>query len=104
MMDCVCGAYHIVRITASPVWENMSQRSCIILKSKELYRNFPLRSSAVRSPSAIQENESLSTRHVEELMLERGAHVDHSTVNRWVINCSPQLEEAFHYRVMFQMS
>ena len=24
----------------------------------------------------------LSTRHVEELMLERGVHVDHSTVNR----------------------
>lgn len=27
----------------------------------------------------------LSTRHVEELMRERGVHVDHSTVNRWVI-------------------
>ena len=27
----------------------------------------------------------LSTRHVEELMLERGGHVDHSTINRWVI-------------------
>ena len=27
----------------------------------------------------------LSTRHVEELMLERGVHVDHSTINRWVI-------------------
>jgi transposase-like protein len=24
----------------------------------------------------------LSTRHVEELMLERGVHVDHSTINR----------------------
>jgi transposase-like protein len=38
----------------------------------------------------------LSTRHVEELMLERGVSVDHSTVNRWVITYSPQLEEAFH--------
>jgi putative transposase len=27
----------------------------------------------------------LSTRHVEERMRERGVHVDHSTVNRWVI-------------------
>ena len=27
----------------------------------------------------------LSTRHVEELMEERGVHVDHSTINRWVI-------------------
>ena len=26
----------------------------------------------------------LSTRHVEELMEERGVNVDHSTVNRWV--------------------
>ena len=40
----------------------------------------------------------LSTRHIEELMLERGVHVDHSTVNRWVIKYSPQLEEAFHRR------
>jgi len=40
----------------------------------------------------------LSARHIEELMLERGVHVDHSTVNRWVIKYSPQLEEAFHRR------
>jgi putative transposase len=40
----------------------------------------------------------LSTRHVEELMEERGIHVDHSTINRWVIKYSPQLEAAFHRR------
>ncbi len=40
----------------------------------------------------------LSTRHVEELMLEHGVHVDHSTINRWVVKYSPQLEEAFHCR------
>ena len=40
----------------------------------------------------------LSTRHVEELMRERGVHVDHSSVNRWVIKYSPPLEEAFHHR------
>jgi putative transposase len=40
----------------------------------------------------------LSTRHVEELMEERGVHVDHATINRWVIKYSPQLEEAFHRR------
>jgi len=40
----------------------------------------------------------LSTRHVEELMLERGVHVDHSTINRWVIKYSPLLEAAFHAR------
>ena len=40
----------------------------------------------------------LSTRHVEELMEERGVKVDHSTINRWVIKYSPQLEDAFHRR------
>jgi putative transposase len=40
----------------------------------------------------------LSTRHVEDLMEERGVHVDHSSINRWVIKYSPQLEEAFHRR------
>jgi putative transposase len=40
----------------------------------------------------------LSTRHVEELMLERGVHVDHSTINRWVVKYSPPLEEALHRR------
>src|SRR5437762_8889847 len=29
-------------------------------------------------------------------MEERGVEVDHSTINRWVIKYSPQLEEAFH--------
>jgi putative transposase len=40
----------------------------------------------------------LSTRHVEELMGERGVKVDHAPINRWVIKYSPQLEEAFHRR------
>ena len=40
----------------------------------------------------------LSTRHVEELMVERGVDVDHSTINRWTIKYSPLLEEEFHRR------
>src|ERR671923_455829 len=40
----------------------------------------------------------LRTRHVEELMLERGVHVDHSTINRWVVKYSPLLEEEFQRR------
>src|SRR5262245_18766036 len=31
-------------------------------------------------------------------MQERGVSIDHSTVNRWVIKYSPQLEDAFHRR------
>ena len=41
---------------------------------------------------------SLSYRDVEELALERGLKVDHSTINRWVIDYSPQLEEVFRKR------
>lgn len=37
----------------------------------------------------------LSYRHVEELMEERGVKLDHATVNRWVVNCSPALEANF---------
>lgn len=40
----------------------------------------------------------LSTRHVEELMEERGVAVDHATANRWVITYSPRRDEAFHRR------
>src|SRR5262245_18091522 len=40
----------------------------------------------------------LSTRHVEELMEERGVEVDHSTINRWAIKYSFFLEEEFHRR------
>ena len=40
----------------------------------------------------------LSYRQVEELMQERGVSVDHSTINRWVVKYSPQLEAVFHRR------
>src|SRR5215510_11797260 len=40
----------------------------------------------------------LSTRHVEELLEERGVELDHATIGRWVIKYSPLLEEAFHRR------
>jgi putative transposase len=40
----------------------------------------------------------LSYRQLEEMMEERGVAVDHSTINRWVLKYSPQLEEAFHRR------
>jgi putative transposase len=41
---------------------------------------------------------SLSYRGIEELALERGLKVDHSTVNRWVMDYSTQLEESFRQR------
>ncbi len=41
---------------------------------------------------------SLSYRDIEEIMKERGFEVDHSTINRWVLHYTPQLEQAFHRR------
>jgi transposase-like protein len=38
---------------------------------------------------------ALSYRDIEELMAERGFSVDHSTINRWVLHYSPQLDAAF---------
>ena len=37
----------------------------------------------------------LSYRNLEEMMLERGVKVDHSTINRWVVSYSPELEKNF---------
>ena len=34
----------------------------------------------------------LSTRDIEEIFRERGNSVDHSTINRWVINFAPMIE------------
>ena len=36
---------------------------------------------------------SLSSRDLEEMMLERGLTIDHSTINRWVLAYSPELEK-----------
>ncbi len=41
---------------------------------------------------------SLSYRNIEELLEERGADVDHSTVQKWVVHYAPQLEQAFRKR------
>ena len=38
---------------------------------------------------------ALSYRAIEEMMAERGFPVDHSTINRWVLHYSPQLDAAF---------
>ncbi len=40
----------------------------------------------------------LSYRHAEELMEEHGVPIDHAMIQRWVVNYSPHLEEAFHRR------
>uniref|UniRef100_UPI002614DF52 IS6 family transposase n=1 Tax=Acaryochloris sp. IP29b_bin.148 TaxID=2969218 RepID=UPI002614DF52 len=35
----------------------------------------------------------LSYRDLEEMMMERGLEVDHSTINRWVLKYSPELDK-----------
>ncbi len=41
---------------------------------------------------------SLSYRDIEEMTAERGFSVDHSTINRWVLQYSPQLDAAFRQK------
>jgi len=41
---------------------------------------------------------ALSYRDVKELMQERDVDVDHVTIHRWVIHCSPKLENEFQKR------
>ena len=38
----------------------------------------------------------LSYRNIEEMMLERGIEIDHTTINRWVIRYSPELMKEFN--------
>jgi len=40
----------------------------------------------------------LSVRHLEEMMLERGVEVDHSTVHRWSLKILPVLAKVFRGR------
>jgi transposase-like protein len=41
---------------------------------------------------------NLSLRDLEEMMAERGIHVDHSTIHRWAVHFSPLLLERFNRR------
>tara|TARA_R110002072_G_scaffold222478_4_gene379421 strand:- start:447 stop:1145 length:699 start_codon:yes stop_codon:yes gene_type:complete len=38
---------------------------------------------------------ALSYRNIEEMMQERGLHIDHATLNRWVLHYAPLLEQKF---------
>ena len=37
----------------------------------------------------------LSYRNIEEMMKERGVDVDHTTINRWVLKYTPEIEKKF---------
>jgi len=40
----------------------------------------------------------ISYRQLEEMMAERGVAVDHSSLNRWVLKYTPELEKVFRQR------
>ena len=42
---------------------------------------------------------NLSYRDIEELMAERGINVDHSTINRWVVQYNPYLLLKFNCHI-----
>lgn len=41
---------------------------------------------------------NLSLRDLEEIMAERGIHIDHSTIHRWIVHFAPLLRERFNRR------
>ena len=41
---------------------------------------------------------AVSYRDLEEIMTERGVQVDHATLNRWVVKCSPDIAKAAQMR------
>jgi transposase-like protein len=41
---------------------------------------------------------NLSLRNLEEMIAERGISVDHATIHRWTVHCTPQLLEQFDLR------
>jgi transposase-like protein len=41
---------------------------------------------------------NLSLRNLEEMMAERGISVDHATIHRWIVRCSPELLKRFNAR------
>jgi len=47
---------------------------------------------------------SLSYRNIEELLEERGADPNHSTVQKWVVHYAPQLEQIFRKRSLIRFS
>jgi Transposase and inactivated derivatives len=47
---------------------------------------------------------ALSYRDIEELALERGLSVDHSTINRWVVYYAPKLEKQFRRKYKKKVS
>ena len=40
----------------------------------------------------------ISYRQLEEMMQGRGVEVGHSSLNRWVLKCTPALDKAFRQR------
>jgi putative transposase len=40
----------------------------------------------------------VSYRDLQEILAERGVAVDHATLNRWVVRCSPQIADQAHMR------
>src|SRR4051794_25847171 len=53
----------------------------------------PLRGDTDRAGRLVVPAYPLSYRDIEELFLERGLEVDHSTLNRWVLAYAPLIEK-----------
>lgn len=65
----------------------------VILLNVRWYLKYPLSYRTLVSRFNGSQTRNALTRNLEDMMLERGLKVDHSTIGRWVLNYSPQIDE-----------
>src|SRR5918994_1983881 len=61
-------------------------------RSKDAFKGRPFEATLIRQAVSWYLRYPLSYRDIEELFLERGLAVDHSTLNRWVLAYAPLIE------------
>ena len=74
-------------------WESLNLELCFPMSAPSLFkwRHFLPEIILLNVPWYCRY--SLSYRNLEEMMVERGIEVDHSTINRWVLKYAPELDK-----------
>ena len=66
-------------------------------RAKDDFKGRPFEATLILQAVAWYLRYPLSYRDIEELVLERGLEVDHSTLNRWVLAYAPLIEHRLRF-------
>lgn len=89
-------------LTIQPAWRLQSRRPSMILsaiaaklkqRAKADFKGRHYEAALIVQAVSWYLRYPLSYRDIEELFLERGVEVDHSTLNRWVLAYAPLIEK-----------